>query len=377
MLGLRIQIAGSAAPSCADGLLDSAHLFVHDLAKTLVESGSGIVTGAGTEPRTESGRPCIFDWTTLQVIAEAPDPAPLWPAPRPERFVSMASQRALDRIPSDRREIWTRCRKRSDFLLDVSPAGWRMAGIIRERQVMRGDVLIVLGGGAGSEHLAEMYRKEGKPVIPIYAELGSVNDDGNGGSVYLHGLALAEPATFFRLRPGTGDAAARLSSLRLASGSNTNDLASLVAGMLGDLRPPLAFYVRLLAEDHSDFRAVEDFFRNVVDRVVGDRGFLRKEVGREPPDNAFINVEIFQNLHRASLVVVDLTGLRPNCTMELGYALGRRRRVVISAKRGTTLPFDEDKLPTFFWDDQKGWDEQLRGYREWFDRFSDLPPLVP
>lgn len=67
MLGLRIHIAGSAAPRCADGLLDSAHLFVHDLAKTLVESGSGIVTGVGTEPRTESGRPCIFDWTTLQV----------------------------------------------------------------------------------------------------------------------------------------------------------------------------------------------------------------------------------------------------------------------------------------------------------------------
>src|SRR5687767_496789 len=128
MLGLRIHIAGSTAPSCVDGLLDSAHLFVRDLAKTLVESGSGTVTGVGTEPRKESGRPCIFDWTTLQVIAEAPDSAPLWPAPRPERFVSMASQRALDRIPSDRREIWTRCRERSDFLLDVSPAGWRMAG---------------------------------------------------------------------------------------------------------------------------------------------------------------------------------------------------------------------------------------------------------
>jgi hypothetical protein len=63
--------------------------------------------------------------------------------------------------------------------------------------------------------------------------------------------------------------------------------------------------------------------------------------------------------------------------MELGYALARRRRVVISAKRGTMLPFDQDKLPTFFWDDQKEWQEQLHAYREWFDRFSDLPPLVP
>ncbi len=376
MQGRRVHLTGSAAATCGDSLLDSAHSFIHQFAKRLVESGAGIVIGVGGEPRTDTGRPCIFDWTTLQVIGDAADPAPRWPALRPERFVSVASQRALDRIPSDRQETWARCRNRSDFLLDVSPAGWRMAGIIRERQVLRGDVLMVLGGGAGSEHLAEMYRGEGKPVIPIYAELGALNNDGNGGSAYLHRRALAEPAAFFRLRPGTGNAAARLSSLRLEPSSDTNGLVSQVASLVQDLRPPLAFYVRLLAEDHPDFRDVEDFFRNVVDVVVADRGFLHKEVGRERPDNAFMNVEIFQNLHHASLVVVDLTGVRPNCTMELGYALARRRRVVISAKRGTMLPFDQDKLPTFLWDNQKESEEQLRAYREWFDRFSDLPPLV-
>ncbi len=51
---------------------------------------------------------------------------------------------------------------------------------------------------------------------------------------------------------------------------------------------------------------------------------------------AFMNVEIFEALHRAGLVIVDLTGVRPNCMMELGYALARRGRIVISAKQVTT-----------------------------------------
>ncbi len=76
-----------------------------------------------------------------------------------------------------------------------------------------------------------------------------------------------------------------------------------------------------------------------------------------------MNVEIFAALHRAALVVVDLTGVRPNCTMELGYALGRRRRFVISAQTGTKLPFDEDKLPTYFWDDAGAVDERRKAYR--------------
>ena len=40
--------------------------------------------------------------------------------------------------------------------------------------------------------------------------------------------------------------------------------------------------------------------------------------------------------------------MRTNCLMELGYALGRRRRFWISAQDGTHLGFNHDKLPTYF-----------------------------
>jgi ATP-dependent RNA helicase HelY len=145
----------------------------------------------------------------------------------------------------------------------------------------------------------------------------------------------------------------------------------VLVSILADLRPPSAFYVRLLAADHARYPCVERFFREVVDRVVTERGFMPREMGRERPDHAFMNVEIFESLHRAGLVVVDLTGVRANCMLELGYALGRRRRVVISAAQGTELPFDSDKLPTYLWKGDGTVDERVDSFGRWLDQVRD------
>jgi len=374
--GLRVHITGSAAADCDEDLLARAHAFVRGLTAQLIDSGSGLVLGAGAEPLGDAGLPCIFDWTALQIIADSTDPAPAWPPLRPQRFVVIASQRGLAKIPEQRATMWEACRTRSDFQLVVAPPGWRMAGIIRERQVQHGDMLLVLGGGAGSEHLAELYRDEGKPVIPIWTELGAYNEDGSGGSRALHEQALDAPAKFFALRTGVGSEAARLSSLRLTLDADPTSLAGEVATLIGDLKPPTAFFVRLLDTDDPDYPPVERFFRDVVDDVVSEHGYTTLEMGRGKPEAAFMNVEIFTAVHRASLVIVDLTGMRPNCTMELGYALARRRRVVISAKAGTELIFDADKLPTYFWEDIGPVDERRTAYRNWLDQYSELPPVV-
>ena len=251
-----------------------------------------------------------------------------------------------------------------------------MAEIIRERQATRGDVLVVIGGGAGGERLAESYRDDGKPVIALSADLGAYSQDGQGGGSALHAAALSEPERYFRLRDGAGDAAGRLAGLRLDADTSVHTLAAAIADLIDDLRPPTAFYVRLLDTAQSEYPAVERFFRAVVDPVISERGFSPREIGRERPEAAFMNVEIFAAIHRAALVVVDLTAVRPNCTMELGYALGRHRRFVVSARSGTKLPFDGDKLPTYAWDDAFDIDLQRQTYRDWLDRYSELPPIV-
>ena len=338
--------------------------------------GGGFVLGAGAEPMGDAEKACIFDWTALEEIANSPDPGPEWPRQKPERHVVIASQRGIEKVPGDRSSGWDALRNRSDFGLEVAPPGWRMAGIIRERQVLRGDVLLALGGGAGVEHLAELYRDEGKPIVPIDAELGALNSDGNGGSRYLHQQALSSPEKFFRLKDGAGNPSARLLELRLNLNSDPTTLSQATLELLGDLRPRMAFYVRLLDPTHEEYPSVEDFFREVVDPVVIAQGFMPKEMGRGRPEAAFMNVEIFQGLHRAGAVVADLTGVRPNCTMELGYALARRRRVVVTARKGTALPFDEDKLPTYLWSEGVPASARAEEFRDWFDRYAELPPIV-
>ena len=374
--GLRVHIAGSAALSTDRDLLEAAHEFVSVLTERLIGAGAGLVLGVGPEPLGDAGLPCTFDWTVLEAIAGTPDPGPAWPSDQSGRFWVVASQRALARIPDSRQAIWANCMGRSDLELELSEPGWRMGGVIRAAQVLRGDVLMVPGGGAGVEQLAQLYRDEGKRVLPIRCDLGALSEDGNGGGSYLHGRALSDTGGFFELRGGAGSATARLAAVEVGPANEPAMMAEAAASLIADLKPPRAFYVRLLDPESDEFEPVEAFFRRVVDPVVLAKGFTPHEVGRDRPLAAFMNVEIFEGLHRAALVVADLTGVRPNCTMELGYALARRRRVVISAMQGTQLPFDPDKLPTHFWSPDQAPATKEGAFRTWLDRHLDTPPLV-
>lgn len=47
--------------------------------------------------------------------------------------------------------------------------------------------------------------------------------------------------------------------------------------------------------------------------------------------------------------VVDEIGGRPNCFIELGYALERRIRVIVTAEQDILLPFDQEAIPCHFW----------------------------
>ena len=94
-----------------------------------------------------------------------------------------------------------------------------MGGVIRAEQALSGDVLVVIGGGAGVEELAKLYLDEGKSVVPIQCDLGAIVADGNGGSSYLHGRALGETSSFFDLRGSAGSSTGRLSALQIKADS--------------------------------------------------------------------------------------------------------------------------------------------------------------
>ena len=98
---------------------------------------------------------------------------------------------------------------------------------------------------------------------------------------------------------------------------------------------------------------------------------------------SIINQEIFVNLHRASVVIADMTGERPNCFIELGYALGRGLPVMVTAKEGTNLPFDTQPVPTRMWDPATSISKRKDEFKAYWEanaqrrRIVEADPLVP
>ena len=141
-----MHIAGSAKRNADSDLLRASHEYVKGVVEQLIARGAGLVLGIGDEPTNDDGIPLTFDWSAIEVVGPAPDPAPGWRRHGTKRVRVVASQRGLEKIPSGRTDLWSACTGRSDFELEIIPPGWRMGGVIRSKQVALGDVLIALAG---------------------------------------------------------------------------------------------------------------------------------------------------------------------------------------------------------------------------------------
>jgi len=377
--GKRVHVAGSISPKTSSDLAGYGHDLVRRLVRGVLEAGGGIVVGAGKEPKLERGPAQVFDWTVLEAIAESiaegccPEPVG-----NECPMVVVLSEKGETEIPETRKALWSELLKSGKVEVRRIMPGARSATMIRTVQTGYGDVLFILGGGTGVEHLAEEYRKACKPVIPLDVPLGASREDGTGGSERLAGESRANPLAFIRLQKNeAGREGAKLAVIATHGGQvAAGSVVDGVLDILVNLAPPTVFYVRLLNDEHEAYERVERFFRNVVDPVVAELGLTRVDLGKDRMDSGFINMEIFGQLHHSTVAVVDVTGGRPNCFIELGYALGRPLRVICTAERGTGLPFDQSAVPCHFWRDDEPDDQRKEGLRAFWQQYIDRAPLV-
>lgn len=379
--GRRIHIAGSAARDTDHELLGYAHELIRELVRSLGREGATFALGVGREPLADPGdenSPAVtFDWTALSTLHDLLNDGRI-EAQGPEgRLIStVATDKTEGQVPESRRGTWQGLREADAVRLEYTKTGWTFGGVRREMQARQGDILIALSGGQGVEHLAQTYAMSGKPVIPLDLNLGSSTNDGSGGAAKLATETLARPERL--LKTADMEAAADLLSRTSTRNGDTPvlEVVSAVERLILALEPPAAFYVRMLDESDPEFEHVERFFRHVVDPTVEKLGYSRSEMGRDTTGQAWMNKAIFDALHHSSLVVVDLTGLRNNCFMECGYALGCHLPVMLTARKGTRLPFDASAIDCHFWDDGPRDEPRIFEFERYWRRNKDRPPLV-
>jgi len=381
LTGRRLHIAGSISRGTDAVRAVQAHSIVRELVRPALHMGATLVMQAGPEPHiddSDSASPSlVFDWTIAEEALACLREGIATPSVRGEQLIfASSSEKAEESIPASRASLWEQLISLGAVQLGHIRPGSRSGSAMRELQARAGNLLVTLGGGAGVEHLADLYAGRRRPVIPLDARIGSSRNDGTLGGEGLARLALTDPKRFFQLRT-SGTEAARLSAVTTRGGAaEPLTVVERLMTLLDDLVPPTAFFVRLVKRDHSDFRSVESFFRDVVEPVAEAAGYRRHEVGTDEACGPFMNVEIFEELHYSPLVVADLTGLRSNCMIELGYALRGEGKILITAKRGTEMPFDPAALPWHFWQDDSEDVARCAAFEEYWRININRPPLV-
>ncbi len=375
-----IDIAGSAADAADPSLLRRTHLTIRKLTRLILVKEGGLVTTVGGEPRLEPGdadTAQVFRWTILEEIAAFLRDAANTGTPSRTVAKVVASDKALAAVPAERKALWEMLIHSGQIELQPTNYAWNAGAYLREHEARVGDALVVLGGGEGVEHLASLYVERGRPVIPLDAPVGAFSGDGRGGATTLFAEACSKPERFV-LDPDHARSlptALRRVSLREPDAEPSN-VAEKLATLLDRVVVFRAFFIRLLNDQVPEYLDVDRFFSEVVTPCVRDFGYEEDQIGLRPASEALINREIFERLHYAGVVIADLTALRHNNFLELGYALARPLKTIITAKSGTQLPFDAQAMPVHFWKTDLPIDQRRRAFAEMWDKNIARPHLV-
>jgi hypothetical protein len=378
--GRRIHIVGSADVMADEKKLIYVHSLVFELTKALALEGANFVIPFGKEPflkdRTD-GPAIIFDWTVAEAVYSAHKEGHVTASdPNGRLIASLATSKSDSQIPPSRRFIYDQFREVDCISLEFLEPGWSAGALVRSRLAQLADVLIAISGGQGVEHLAIEYSSKGKPVIPLDINIGASVRDGSGGASRLFDRARTNPSDFFRVSE-TASASDLLDRTQTRNGeAEAKKVVAAILNLLHAIVPPRAFYVRLLNDAVPEYSSVEAFFRNTADPLVKELGYEPLQMGIGRNEFAWMNQAIFDSLHHSAVALIDLTGLRPNCFMELGYALGNKQRIIVTARDDTRISFDAFALEAFQWKESEDLGKRLDRFRTHWERNINMPTLV-
>ena len=376
LFGRRVHIAGSVPDDLSVAPteeLNAAREFVAALVAALMRKGATFVVPVDADKtRAGDNLPITFDWLIWETLSGNLARRPTG-APNP-LAVAVQHHKSEDQVPAAKCDLWDGLRG-SELVSIDNASHWNMNSKRMEMQALRGDILIVIGGGEGVLFLANLYHLAGKPVIPLNYALCARET----GSRKLFNQALISQQTvrFFRT---TGQTAPHdwINRINFSRRHDVSSRVTLLIELLEALERPTVFAVRLLNPKAAEFQSVEDYFTGVVRYIVEQElGFILEVVdGKQTNEHPRIDEEIFNKLHHSAVVVADLTGMRPNCLIELGYALGRSIPTMMTAQAGTESPFDIKTFAGLPWDPSTTLEHRRQEFRAYWQANIRRPALV-
>jgi hypothetical protein len=375
LFGRRIHVSGSVSLDPAQAsTAEVAHAreVVEGVVRELVARGVTFVLPIDSEKhRPGDNMPICFDWLILDTISKNLARRPTG-APGP-LVIAVQHHKTEDQIPAAFQGLWDHLRS-SDLIEIENVSHWNMNSKRMEAQARWGDILLSIGGGEGVLFLANTYHDAGKPVVPLNNRV--TPPDHGSRRLFTLGLSSAQAPRLFRTVAQT--AHTWMNRINFTSRASTADQIKGIIDLLENLEPPPAFVVRLLNPDHPDFADVEAFFAVVVKPIVeGELGYRMVVVdGQQKYEHARIDQEIFAKLHKSRVVLADITGMRPNCFLELGYAFGRCLPTVLMVKEGSSHPFDIHTFAGLHWKTTGTVEERRRAFREHWAAIQGRPSLV-
>jgi hypothetical protein len=201
-------------------------------------------------------------------------------------------------------------------------------------QVQQADAVILVGGFDGTFRAANWARIAKKPLLPLTAF--------GGAAETVFAQELNEYETKY---------AGLVTQLEYEQlNSVKSDWADHAADLIALAEKVAESRTVLVIMSYADTDELTDAFETFKS-VTGNLGYECERVTQENAGERILP-DILEGISRAAFTIVDLTDLRPNVFYELGYADGLGKRVIVTAKKGTELPFDVKDIPTIFWGGQ-------------------------
>jgi hypothetical protein len=376
LFGRRVHFSGSISSDLTIATttdVERARELIQTLTRELVVRGATFVLPVDNEKsRAGDNLPICFDWLIWQTLHASLARRPV-DAPNP-LVVAVEHHKTEEQIPQQFLNLWDVLRG-SDLIQIENVSHWDMNSKRMGAQARWGDILIPIGGSEGVLFLANLYHDAGKPVVPLNARV--TGSEVGARRLFSVGLSSSQAPRLFHTT--SQSAHTWMNRINFTSRTSIPEQAKTIVELLEALVRPPAFVVRLLNTDHTDYPDVQTFFDIVVQPVIeGELGYHMVVVdGRQKFEHARIDQEIFAKLHRSRIVLADITGMRPNCFLELGYAFGRGLPTMLMVKEGSSHPFDIHTFAGLHWKTAGTIDERRRAFREHWAAIQTRPPLIP